>query len=286
MNETIRDFPQAGGIFNAFVADYDRRGKFKTCRTYRGLLGKFAEWVADREVGENFTRDHVVEFLEHGDWSNSTKNLFLAALHGWAEGELQKVSHPTTPEEVQEERRLLGIKGVKSYATHPKEKGALTLEQVSELLDVMDSDTASVFWSLLWFGVRFAEFQTMQIDFDKKEATIETKKGGGTRKLYFDDYTERILRRVVDRGLQVVAHISLWKRLKRYSRPIGVELAPHICRHTFATHFSQIADPFALKQMLGHKMGGGVTGAYVHPLADQIRRLMTEKHYLKPLEAS
>jgi len=267
-----------GGIFDSFVADYERREKYLTARTYHILLGEFAKWLDGRGLAD-FDRNQVLEFLEGQKWSNASRNCFLAALRGWA-----KFARGYA-EEGHEQARLSRIEGIKEYAVKREEKPALSLEQVSDLFDVMDPDTSTVFWILLWFGFRLGELKMIKgIDWGAGRLEVETEKAGGTRTLFFDGYTAKLLRHAADKGLLDLPDIKIWKMLRKYSGYCApARLTPHTCRHTFATHFSTLTDEFTLKRMLGHHYTSA-TDVYVHRFDEQIREVMVNRHYLKTLE--
>ncbi|KXB07981.1 hypothetical protein AKJ55_01590 [candidate division MSBL1 archaeon SCGC-AAA382M17] len=284
-------------LFESFLEDYERRDKDKTASTYRKLLSQFEKWVDDRGDFGKFAREDVLEFLDQQDnWANASKNVFLAALKSWAKSELEKVEPAVTDEEKLEARRLKRIRGIKGYDSEAGEKEALSLEEISDLRVAMRQDSENLFWVLLWFGIRVGELKKInQIDWGEGRIEVETlkRKGSGkTRVLFFDDYTERILRRVVDKKLHELPYQTVYRKFKRASRPLETDLTPHVCRHTFATHMAERTDPFTLAKMLGHSTqgisravgGAKVTGRYVHPFEEEIRRLMTEDHYLAPLE--
>lgn len=108
------------------------------------------------------------------------------------------------------------------------------------------------------------------------------------RTLYFDEYTGRILQNSENKGLLDIPYSTLYKNFRKAGEQIGVDLTPHICRHTFATEMGQRTDPFTLARMLGHSVErvapSKATGKYVHPSEEKIRELMLENHYLDALE--
>jgi integrase len=278
----------AGGIFDSYLTDFARREKHKTALTYHKLLSLFERWLGEQGL-EEFDEQHVINFLEGQRWSNATRNTFLAAIRGWSKNAKSKIPSGVTLEEIQlgrdAEKRLERIEGIRDYKVERKEKAALSLEQISGLFDAMDPDTLSVFWVLLWFGFRVGELKMIKgIDWEAGRLEVETEKVGGTRTLFFDGYTARILKHASDKGLLDMPDLAIWKRLRKYSgfcRP--VKLTPHLCRHTFATHFSTLTDEFTLKRMLGHHYTSA-TDVYVHRFDEQIREVMVDRHYLKPLE--
>jgi integrase len=276
------------GIFDSYLTDFARREKHKTALTYYKLLSQFARWLGEQGL-EEFDEQHVINFLEGQRWSNATRNTFLAAIRGWSKSAKSRIPSGATLEEIQRgrdaEKRLERIEGIRDYKVERKEKVALSLEQISGLFDSMDSDTSSLFWVLLWFGVRVGELKRIKdIDWDAGRLEVETEKVGGTRGLFFDVYTARLLKHALDKKLLDLPDLAIWKRMRKYSGFCSpIKLTPHLCRHTFATHFSTLTDEFTLKRMLGHHYTSA-TDVYVHRFDEQIREVMVERHYLKPLE--
>lgn len=277
-----------GGIFDSYLTDFARREKHKTALTYHRLLSQFERWLGEQEL-EEFDEQHVINFLEVQRWSNATRNTFLAAIRGWSKSAKSRIPSGTTLEEIQRgrdaEKRLERIEGIRDYKVERKEKAALTLKQISGLFDAMDPDTSTVFWILLWFGFRLGELKMIKgINWEAGRLEVETEKAGGTRALFFDGYTAKLLRHAVDKRLLDLPDIRIWKMFRKYSGYCApARLTPHTCRHTFATHFSTLTDEFTLKRMLGHHYTSA-TDVYVHRFDEQIREVMVDRHYLKPLE--
>lgn len=275
-------------MFSEFVADYARREKHRTAMTYHRLLSQFERWLDEQGIKE-FDREHVLEFLETRRWSNASRNCFLAALRGWARDAKAGIASGVTQEELRSalelRARLERLEGLRDFRVERREKPALSLEQISEINGVMDPETSCLFWIYLWFGFRLGELKLIgNVDWGAGRLEVETEKVGGSRALFFDEYTAKILRHAFDSGLIDLPDISIWKRFRKYSGCCApAKLTPHLCRHTFATHFSTITDQFTLKRMLGHGFRSA-TDVYVHRFDEQIREVMVERHYLKPLE--
>lgn len=273
-------------MFEDFIRDYERRDKQETAKTYRKLLAQFEGWLESQPSSGKFTKENVLGFLEQKDWANSSKNVFLSALASWAQTELVKVQPPTTDKEKREVRRLKQIRGIKGYDQDSKEKEALTLEQMMDLRTAMNQETNQIFWILSWFGLRVGELERIkEIDWEAQSLTVRTlKRKDHERVLYFDEYTGRILQNSRSKSLFRIPYSTLYKQFRRAGDQVGVDLTPHICRHTFATKMGERTDPFTLAKMLGHSVEkvapSKTTGKYVHPSEEKIRQLMLENHYL------
>lgn len=264
--------------FDTYIADFARREKHRTALTYHKLLSQFERWVEERGA-QNFDREDVIEFLENRPWSNASRNCFLAALRGWAR------FMRGYAEDGKEQARFSRIEGIRDYRIERKEKPALSLEQISVLFDVMDPDTAELFWILLWFGFRVGELKLIKsVDWERGKLRVETEKAGGSRVLFFDGYTAKILRHALDKGLPDLSDKRIWGMLRKYSGCCApIKLSPHIARHTFASHFATLTDRDTLRRMLGHAPRE-TTDIYVHVPEERIHEVMVVRHYLKPLE--
>ena len=280
-------------MFESFIEDYERREKFETAKTYRKLLKQFENWLNSRNgKGDStkFGKETVLEFLKQKEWANSSKNVFLSALSSWASSELEKVQPPTNDEEKRKARRLKRIKNIGNYANDSEETEALDLDDVIDVRMALNSEDKKIFWILSWFGLRVGELKTVQeIDYENQSLTVETlKRSNHTRTLYFDKYTSNVLERAEDKDLLSKSYQSIYRAFSNAGDRLKIELHPHVCRHTFATKFGERTDPFTLAKMLGHSLEGAgasrTTGKYVHPSEEKIREIMTENHYLKPLE--
>lgn len=279
------------GIFDSFIGDFARREKHRTALTYHKLLGQFEGWLGENYPGD-FDEEHVLEFLEGRDWSNASRNCFLAAIRGWAKNAKSKIPSGTTLEEIQRgrdtEKRMDRIIILKDYTVRREKKPALSLEQISDLFSVMDPDISSIFWVLLWFNFRVGELKLIKaIDWGKGRLEVENEKVGGTRILFFDEYTARILRHASDKGLLDLPNIKIWKMLRKYSGFVApAKLTPHTCRHTFNTHMRNILkDDGLLRVLMGHT-DRSMTDTYDWAFEEEIRMAMVENHYLKKLEVA
>jgi len=276
------------GMFDDFLNDYARRGRTKTAETYGRLLSQFERWLEGRGAA-GFDREDVLKFLAERPWSATSKNLALTALRGWARDEKAKVPPGADLSEMQRgrdiEKRLDRISALRGFTVRREEKPALSLEQISTLLDAMDPNTSTLFWLLCWTGLRVGELKMIKnIDWEAGRLTVETEKAGGLRVLFFDKNTGELLKHAKERGLLDIPNTKIWRMFRRYSHFCQpVKLSPHACRHAFASKFAELTDRDTLRKMLGHG-AKDATDIYVHVGEERIREVMVERHYLRPLE--
>jgi site-specific recombinase XerD len=262
-----------------FLQEYALRGREKTLKTYLTLLQPFEQWLKERGITE-FDRQHVLEYLAtRQDLSSKSKNVFLSAIRTWARWARGYAEDGPT------QARLSRIESIKNFRVAPYEKTSLTMDQLRILLTKAQviPDDYCLLWLLLWFGLRVGELNLIRsVDYERGEITVETEKAGGTRKLFFDEYTAALLRYAQERGLLAMSPTRVWKRLRKY-KAYAEGFSPHSCRHTFATFMAKVANRDVLRKMLGHKPET-VTDIYVHVSDEEVREVMLNKHYMKQFE--
>ena len=266
-------------IFMDFLQEYAMRGKEKTLETYLYLLTPFERWLEEKGVREPDRKDVLAYLAERADWSNNTKNQFLSALRGWARWSRGYAEDGPT------QARLSRIETIRGFPRGRDERKALTLDEIRILLAKAEPEDYALLWILLWFGLRVGELNLIRsVNLERGELVVETEKVGGTRTLFFDEYTGALLEYARSRGLLSLSPKVVWRRLVRYGYYIRPKhFTPHVCRHTFATHMAKVADRDLLRRMLGHSPRS-TTDLYVHPSEEEVREVMLRKHYLKPLE--
>lgn len=278
--------------FEGYLADFARRNKINTKKTYESVLRTFNEWIERRDKGNVFEDGDVLAFLdEQVTWSDVSRNMVLKAIKGWSKYERLRVPLGTTLEEIQQgralEKRYDRLMAIKGYTITPSPKNALTIEQIKHLLGMMNRDTSVIFWILLWTGVRLNELKHLQFNFDENAVLVQTSKAGGFRTLFYDDYTKAFLEEANSEwGVFLWSGQKIWTKLKYYSieLPKEMKLTPHLCRHTFASHMVDRCSRDELRLMLGHS-AYDTSGIYIHPEMGKIKELMTNRHYLKELES-
>jgi site-specific recombinase XerD len=262
-----------------FLEEYAMRGRERTLKTYLALLQSFESWLKERGRTQ-FDRQDVLEYLAgRQNWSNKSKNVFLSAIRTWARWARGYAEDGPT------QARLSRIESIRRFPVVPYEKTYLTMDQLKTILTKAQvlPDDYCLLWLLLWFGLRVGELNLIRsINYQSGEIVIETEKAGGTRKLFFDEYTAALLRYAQERGLLAMSPARVWKRLRKY-KAYAEGFSPHSCRHTFATFMAKVADRDVLRKMLGHRPGT-VTDIYVHVSDEEVREVMLNKHYLKPFE--
>jgi len=165
--------------------------------------------------------------------------------------------------------QIEGVKFKKPRQTQ-QEINYLTNEEMSKLIHA--ANTQRDFTILVLFcktGLRVSELCGLNledIDFTRREISINHGKRDKSRKVDFDAQTERVLRTYlgtfkpsprsplfVSRNAQRLNRRSVCTMVKKAGERVGLKVHPHMLRHSFATAWiSNDADVFHLQSILGH----------------------------------
>jgi integrase/recombinase XerD len=118
------------------------------------------------------------------------------------------------------------------------------------------------------------------IDFERGSITVRNTKNQETRTVFFTEGTKSLLIKYIkSKGLKSddklfnLTYNALYKRLKRIGKKIGIDLRPHLLRHTFATVAIKKGVPLpAVQKLLGHK-DIRTTQIYTHLLTTDLENI-------------
>lgn len=182
----------------------------------------------------------------------------------------------------------------------------LTVDEVDQLLAAPDRDTplgsrdAAMLQLLYATGLRVSELVAVKLaELNAETGVVRTVGKGGKTRLVpvgrtaleaIEDYATRfrqaILKQAASEYLFVtgrgaaMSRQGFWKRLRRHSLAAGVDkpVAPHVLRHSFATHLLERgADLRSLQLMLGHA-DISTTQIYTHVLRERMRSIYDSHH--------
>ncbi|MEM1626414.1 MAG: site-specific integrase [Sulfolobaceae archaeon] len=186
-------------------------------------------------------------------------------------------------------KRFLKWLGVNVKPTLPKvrrkEPKIVSESYISSLLSACRSLKYRVILSLLIdTGLRSKELLTLKksdIDIERRMIVVRNTKNGEERVVFFTDRTADLLKKylptVKGEKLFDISYQALYKAIKRVGKKVGVELRPHILRHTFATVAIKKGIPLPVVQrLLGHK-DIKTTQIYLHLITDDIFKIYKEK---------
>jgi integrase/recombinase XerD len=182
----------------------------------------------------------------------------------------------------------------------------LTLDEVDSLLAAPDEHTArggrdrAMLQLLYATGLRVSELVGVQLNhLNGSMGVLRTRGKGAKERLVpvgrqalaaIDDYVERdrplLLKKRVSPFLFVtqrggpMTRQAFWKLIKQHGLKAGIikNLAPHVVRHSFATHLlDRGADLRSVQMMLGHA-DISTTQIYTHVLRERLRSVYDQHH--------
>ncbi|MFP3259757.1 MAG: tyrosine-type recombinase/integrase [Sulfolobus sp.] len=161
---------------------------------------------------------------------------------------------------------------------------ALDEETFNKLLEITKRTSDKLILKLLFdTGLRAKELLSIKvsdIDFERGSITVRNTKNQETRTVFFTEGTKSLLIKYIkskclksDDKLFNLTYNALYKRLKRIGKKIGIDLRPHLLRHTFATVAIKKGVPLpAVQKLLGHK-DIRTTQIYTHLLTTDLENI-------------
>jgi integrase/recombinase XerD len=243
-----------------------------TVQAYSTDLGKFAAFLEGRgsDLG-GFDRQDVIDFMEAlqaDGMAVSSLCRSLSSVRSLARHLLERGAMQADPTE--------NVSSPKRWATLPK---ALSLTSVRGLLRVKGGASrlaerdAAMVEMMYSSGLRVSELVMMKVaDVDFEAGYVRVMGKGGKERVvptsgralesvkeYMLALRPLLLGRKRSEYLFLTARGGpmtrqrFWQALKEYGRAAGVEISPHVLRHSFATHLLEGgADLRSVQKMLGH----------------------------------
>ncbi len=271
-----------------------------TVAAYQRDLAKFNVFAQKRKLSlEGVSRDDLVDFLSslyREKLESRTVARELVTLRNFFRfAQIQELI-ATDPS--------LNLESPKIRRTLP---GYLRLEEVERLLEQPDSKTPlgvrdrAMLEVLYSTGLRVSELIGLRVnDLDAKVGCIRCigkgdkerivpagRKALGLVEKYLRDARPKLLgKRVSTQALFVnnrggsITRVGVWKILSAYGRRAGlrVALAPHMLRHSFATHLLERgADLRSVQLMLGHA-DISTTQIYTHVVEERLKQIYKAHH--------
>jgi integrase/recombinase XerD len=274
-----------------------------TISAYRRDLSKFAAFAAKRRRAlEAITRDDVVDFLSglyHHKLESRTVARHLVTVRNLFRFALQQEliqADPTAHLESPKIRRSL--------------PGCLRVDEVDRVLAQPDANTLlglrdlamlEVFYSS---GLRVSELTGLRVaDLDMKAGCLRCVGKGNKERIVpigrralstVEQYLQKARPELAGKARQGAAapflfmnrrggklsRVGVWKILSTYGRRAGlrVPLAPHMLRHSFATHLLERgADLRSVQLMLGHA-DISTTQVYTHVVEERLKQVYRAHH--------
>jgi integrase/recombinase XerD len=267
-----------------------------TTGSYSIDLAKFEKFLGSRDKAmDSFSKEDVVDFIEglkEDGLSVSSSCRVLSAIRGLSR---YLVMQGLTKEDPTE-----NLKSPKKWASLPK---ALSLDEIRELLSVKHGNSLALrdqamIEFLYSSGLRVSELISLKISDINFEAGFIRVLGKGSKervvpahpaalqkvKRYIEKLRHKLLKNkqsdylfITSRG-KPMSRQRFWQSLKTFGRKAGVELSPHVLRHSFATHMLEGgADLRSLQKMLGHS-DISTTQVYTKVSMDRTKKVYDKYH--------
>jgi integrase/recombinase XerD len=293
------DMPAAISLFLTHVK-VEKGLSVNTVAAYRRDLAKFNVFVQKRKrTLDAVNRDDLVDFLAgmyRQKLESRTVARHLVTLRNFFRfAQIQELitADPS-----------LNLESPKIRRTLP---GYLKLEEVDRLLAQPDAKTAlglrdlAMLEVLYSTGLRVSELIGLRVaDLDTKVGCIRCigkgdkerivpagRKALGMVEKYLRDARPKLLGKgvasqalFVNRRGDALSRVGVWKILSAYGRRAGLRnaLAPHMLRHSFATHLLERgADLRSVQLMLGHA-DISTTQIYTHVVEERLKQIYKAHH--------
>lgn len=285
---------QIPGIIKAYL-DYlsaEKGLSQNTIEAYERDLRKFINFLKNRT---GFTRKDILEFIERlrseGHNSSSIAR-YVSSVRSFCKYLLLEKLIDEDPSE--------NLESPKKWLRLPK---ALSLPEIIKVLELQaDSryylrDRAML--ELMYAcGLRVSEIISLKVEDIRFDGGFIRVRGKGSKerivpvseralyfvKKYMDELRPLLLKRsfasevfLTNRG-RAMTRQRFWQALKFYGKIAGVEISPHVLRHSFATHLLEGgADLRALQKMLGHS-DISTTQIYTKITSDKLKKTYLKYH--------
>ncbi len=272
---------------------YTEKGlSHNTIESYRRDLKKFLHFLKDKSF---FTRKDISRFIEklRNDGQNSSS---IAR----AISSIRSFCRYLLLEKVIDEDPSENLESPKKWLRIPK---ALSIEEIIKLLEqqaqsryyLRDRAMLELCYAC---GLRVSEIIYLKIDDLKFNAGFIKVKGKGSKerivpvseramnfvKRYIVELRPLLLKKdtidfvfLSNRGHPMTRQ-RFWQALKSYAKLAGIDLSPHVLRHSFATHLLEGgADLRSLQKMLGHS-DISTTQIYTKVTTDRLKKAFLKHH--------
>lgn len=268
-----------------------------TVDSYSMDLGKFFRFLEERGKGfSGFSREDIVDFMDGMRGRGMAVTSICRMLSS-----IRALSRYLVLRGVRDEDPAENLSTPRRWHTLPK---ALSQDQVQGLmkargrqggLSLRDYAMLELLYSS---GLRVSELITLKVSDINFEAGYLRVIGKGSKervvpthpraletvRRYMNELRPLLLKRRQSDYLFVTArgrHMSrqrFWQTLKSFGRTAGVDITPHMIRHSFATHMLEGgADLRSLQKMLGHS-DISTTQVYTKVTMDKARKDYSKYH--------
>ena len=290
---------EAQALTNLFFRylETERRYSKNTIRSYQRDLEHFSVHLQDKklsrwaELKPHHIRTYASQIFIEGLGAKSIQRR-LSAIRSFMNYLLREGMIKNNPAE-----------GVKTPKAPKKLPGVLDIQQISQLLDIQETDPVSLrdkaIMELIYSsGLRLSEIVRLNpIDLNLSDKSLTViGKGDKTRMLPIGNEAIKSLRSwlscrnelanpeeealfVGSRGNRL-SRRSIQSRIKHWARKNGIQqdVYPHLLRHSFATHMLEASgDLRAVQELLGHK-DISTTQVYTHLDFENLSKTYDKAH--------
>ena len=290
---------EAQALTNLFFRylETERRYSQNTIRSYQRDLEHFSVHLQDKklsrwaELKPHHIRTYASQIFIEGLGAKSIQRR-LSAIRSFMNYLLREGMIKNNPAE-----------GVKTPKAPKKLPGILDIQQISQLLDIQETDPLSLrdkaIMELIYSsGLRLSEIVRLNpIDLNLSDKSLTViGKGDKTRMLPIGNEAIKSLRSwlscrnelanpeeealfVGSRGNRL-SRRSIQSRIKHWARKNGIQqdVYPHLLRHSFATHMLEASgDLRAVQELLGHK-DISTTQVYTHLDFEHLSKTYDKAH--------
>jgi len=265
----------------SFIEHLERTGKEPASKTYYYVLNAYARWLGkalDQLTPDDFSPAEVQTYMAQLE-KPRTANTFLSACRSYAKYRWLNSKPDNIMDYLTEDRFYKGMYSI-PYREIPElvRVKALDIDTLASLLSIIEEDVGGD--SLLYAGVMVhfylgarpvelacpydfgaIDFRNPQlvyrVDMRKKVISIITAKARGTKQrvVPFPDSMDEYVRRWFKSKVGTYCRPREWmtKRLKKYSRRLGVDVTAKTARQTVETHFKrERLEQWVTNYWLGH----------------------------------
>ncbi|BDB97268.1 site-specific tyrosine recombinase/integron integrase [Saccharolobus caldissimus] len=161
-----------------------------------------------------------------------------------------------------------------------KEVRALNEDEIEKILSSCSRVKDKLLIRLLLdTGLRASELLSItikDIDVNNNMIRVRNTKNGEERVVFFTNETKHLLKKYIrnknpDDKLFKMSYDALYRKIKRIGKKVGIDLRPHILRHTFATiSLKKGMNLITLQKLLGHK-DIKTTQTYTHLILEDMK---------------
>lgn len=267
--------------------------------SYEFDLKKFQNFLSSKEKDFiSFSRTDIIDFIEtlrDKGYSSSSICRLISSIKGLCKYLIIEDLRKDDPSE--------SLKTPKRWERLPKSLSIIDIKTFLESSLSRASDAVSVrnhvmFELMYSSGLRVSEIISLKLEDVNLEAGFLRVMGKGAKerivpvnlravkaiKQYLVHQRSKILKKkkssflfITSRGRPMTRQ-RFWQAIKEFGRNLGIQISPHVMRHSFATHLLEGgADLRSLQKMLGHS-DISTTQIYTKVTAERLKQVYSKHH--------